>query len=52
MIKVRCNYPKDMDSLRKALSKVMADILVKKLSSSEIDKLVEALENDPECIKL
>lgn len=52
MIKVKCNYPPNMDSLKKIASKIMADILVKKLSWSEIDKLIEVLEHDPEYVKL
>jgi hypothetical protein len=46
LLKVKVNYPKDMSILENKVAKVLAKILVKKLSEKEIDTLIEILKDD------
>lgn len=43
---VVCNFPEDMSVLQKKLSDVLAEIIINKYTSVEVDAIIEYLEND------
>ena len=46
LLKVKVNYPEDMSVLENKLAEALAEIFVKKLSKTQIDKLIETLDDD------
>jgi hypothetical protein len=45
-INVTINYPKDLDALTDKAIDIMSDILIKKLSTNEVEKLINILKDD------
>lgn len=46
LLKVKVDYPQDMSILENKLAQTLAKILIRKLSTGEIDKLIEVLEDE------
>lgn len=46
VVSVIVNYPEDMSILEKKAAEVFAEIIVKKLSVEEVDKLISILKDD------
>jgi len=45
-INVNIEYPEDMDYLIEKEAKIVSQILIKKLKPSEVEQLIEILEDD------
>lgn len=46
LLKVKVNYPEDMSIPENNLSKGLAEIFIKKFPQTEIDKLIEILDDE------
>ncbi|WP_297421672.1 hypothetical protein [Clostridium sp.] len=45
-INLHINYPDDMEALEKKASDLLSSILIEKLNSKEIDKLIKILKSN------
>lgn len=52
LLKVKVNYPEDISILENNLSKGLAEIFIKKFPQTQIDKLIEILDDESISINL